>query len=234
MRTTSAITPSPALLSFDVFGTLIDTRYGTYSAHRSILDDAGGREMEMRPFWTFWQERVVARYFEPYRSYKEITRLALKESFAKFGLDRGDGALIERYFDSYGRFQLYPDVPRALDFLARHHRLAVVSNIDDDLLAVTPLGRRFDLVCTAERARGYKPDGTLFRYLLDHAGVSRDAILHSGQSQATDMIGAKPLGLTVAWINRHFLELLPGVPRPDFVLPDVRSIVELLHPGTCL
>jgi 2-haloacid dehalogenase len=221
----------PKLLSFDVFGTLIDTRYGTYGAHRSILDDAGGREIELRPFWNYWQERNIAHYGEPYRTYKEICRLALEEAFEHFGLGGADGSLIERYFDAYARFQLYPDVKPALDVLARHHRLAIVSNIDDDLLGVTPLGRRFDLVCTAERARGYKPDGTLFRYLLGHAGVAREEILHSGQSQFTDMVGGKPLGLTIAWINRHYLELHPSVPRPDFVLPDVRALVPLLYPG---
>jgi len=88
MHKTSTIIPPPDLLSFDVFGTLIDTRFGTYSAYRSILDDAGGREMEMRPFWSFWQERVVARYVEPYKSYKEICRLAFEESLIKFGLAR--------------------------------------------------------------------------------------------------------------------------------------------------
>jgi FMN phosphatase YigB (HAD superfamily) len=107
-----------------------------------------------------------------------------------------------------------------------------VSNIDDDLLAVTRLGRQFDLVCTAERAGGYKPDGTLFRYLLGHAGVGTAEILHSGQSQFTDMVGGKPLGLTIAWINRQYLELHPSVPRPDYVLPEVRSLVPLLYPGT--
>ena len=65
-----------------------------------------------------------------------------------------------------------------LEALARKHKLAIVSNIDDDLLRATPLGREFDLVCTAERARGYKPDGTLFRYLIEHAGVGKDEILH--------------------------------------------------------
>jgi len=30
-------------------------------------------------------------------------------------------------------------------------------DIDDDLLALTPLKRNFDLVCTAQRAGGYKP-----------------------------------------------------------------------------
>jgi 2-haloacid dehalogenase len=221
----------PKLLSFDVFGTLIDTHFGTYAAYRSILDDAGGREMELRPFWAYWQQRNIAHYSEPYRSYKEICRLALEETFEHFGLHGADGSLIERYFEAYARLQLYPDVPRALDVLARHHRLAIVSNIDDDLLGVTPIGRHFDLVCTAERARGYKPDGTLFRYLLDHAGVQREEILHSGQSQFTDMVGGKPLGLTIAWINRHGLELHPSVPRPDFVLPEVRSLVPLLYPG---
>jgi 2-haloacid dehalogenase len=223
----------PSLLSFDVFGTLINTKFGTYAAHRSILDDAGGRDMELRPFWAYWQERNIIHFNEPYRAYKDITRLSLEEAFARFKLD-ADGSLIERYFEAYAQFQLYPDVPPALDFLARHHRLAIVSNIDDDLLAVTPLGRQFDLVSTAQQAKGYKPDGTLFRYLLDHAGVGTKEILHAGQSQFTDMVGGKPLGLTIAWINRHDLELHPSVPRPDFVLPDVRSLVPLLYPGTYL
>jgi 2-haloacid dehalogenase len=79
-------------------------------------------------------------------------------------------------------------------------------------------------VCTAERARGYKPDGTLFRYLIENAGCSRDEILHAGQSQFTDLVGGKPLGLTIAWINRRGIDLDPSVPRPDFVLPDVESL----------
>ena len=88
-------------------------------------------------------------------------------------------------------------------------------------------------MCTAERARGYKPDGTLFRYLIEHAGrrfgVGTDAILHCGQSQFTDMVGAKPLGLTVAWINRRGVALDPGVPPPDYELADVASLVSLVE-----
>jgi FMN phosphatase YigB (HAD superfamily) len=91
-----------------------------------------------------------------------------------------------------------------------------------------PLRRDFDLVCTAERARGYKPDGTLFRHLLFHAGVAREAILHCGQSQFTDLVGGKPLGLTIAWINRRGVALAPTVPRPDYVLPDIASVISLL------
>jgi 2-haloacid dehalogenase len=52
--------------------------------------------------------------------------------------------------------------------------------------------------------------------------------LHSGQSQFTDMVGAKPLGLTVAWINRRGVALDPAVPRPDYELADVASLLPLV------
>lgn len=219
--------PAPKLLSFDVFGTLISVREGSYAAFREILGAAGGQGVDVKRFWEHWEERNIAHYREPYQPYKEICRLSLEESFAHFGL-RGDSALIAHYFDAFPKFELYPDVRPTLDAVARKYKLAIVSNIDDDLLRATPLQREFDLVCTAERARGYKPDGTLFRYLLAHAGVAREEILHSGQSQFTDLVGGKPLGLTICWINRRGVELSPKVPRPDHIFPDIASVAALL------
>ena len=65
---------------------------------------------------------------------------------------------------------------------------------------------------------------------LANAGVRNDEILHSGQSQYTDLVGAKPLGLTVAWINRRGVILSREVPRPDFKYPDIQSLVSLVIP----
>jgi 2-haloacid dehalogenase len=222
----------PKLMSFDVFGTLVNTPEGSRGAFASILCDAGGSGVDGKAFWEYWEARNIAHYWEPYRRYRDICEISLDETFAHFAL-HGDARLIARYFDAFPRFALYPDVASTLDRLARICRLAVVSNIDDDLLAATPLGRAFDLVCTAERARGYKPDGALFRYLLAQAssrfGVDRDDILHSGQSQFTDMVGGKPLGLAVAWINRRNVALDPSVPRPDYVFPDLASLLALVE-----
>jgi 2-haloalkanoic acid dehalogenase type II len=222
---------APKLLSFDVFGTLIAVRDSSYPAFESILRDAGGSHVDVKSFWEHWEERNIAHYWEPYRRYRDICEQSLAETFAHYRL-AGAPQLINHYFDSFSTLRLYPDVAPTLERLAGRYRLALVSNIDDDLLAITPLRREFDLVCTAERARGYKPDGTLFKYLLAKAGFPPEEILHSGQSQFTDLVGAKPLGLMVAWINRRAVALHSSVPRPDFVLGDIASLLALVEMKT--
>jgi 2-haloacid dehalogenase len=215
------------LISFDVFGTLISVRDSSYSAFERILADAGAHHLDVKAFWEHWEHRNIAHYWDAYRSYREICELSLAEAFAHFDV-AGDSRSIDRYFEAFPRFFLYDDVVRTLDRLSRRYKLAVVSNIDDDLLALTPLQRNFDLVCTAQRAKGYKPDGTLFRYLIENADCAKDEILHAGQSQFTDLVGGKPLGLTIAWINRRHIVLDASVPRPDFILPDIHSLVRVV------
>jgi 2-haloacid dehalogenase len=215
------------LLSFDVFGTLIGVREGSYGAFEAILDRAGARGVDVKAFWKHWEETNIRAYWQPWRPYKAICRDSLAVTFRHYRLS-GDPGLIQLYFDAFDKFPLYPDVAETLAGLAKRYRLAVVSNIDDDLLARTPLGRDFDLVCTAERARGYKPDGALFKYLLAQSGLGAEAILHCGQSQFTDLVGGKPLGLTICWINRRGIALSPDVPRPDYVFPDIASVRALL------
>src|ERR1700733_15186343 len=207
----------PMLLSFDVFGTLINVRESSYDAFRSILGEYGRSDVDVRAFWEYWEERNISHYWETYRPYKEICALSLSEAFAHFNVP-GDPSAISHYFDAFSRFQLYPDVLSTLESLSRRHRLAIVSNIDNDLLAATPLRREFDLVCTAEKAPATEP-----------AGVPLNQILHSGQSQFTDMVGGKPLGLTIAWINRRNIELAPSVPKPDFIFPDIASLIPLIE-----
>jgi 2-haloacid dehalogenase len=215
-------------MSFDVFGTLVSVRDSSYGAFERILADSGAYSLDVREFWEHWEDRNIQHYWEPYRTYREICELSLAETFADFEIS-ADSRLIQYYFEAFPSFSLYDDVERTLDRLSRRYKLALVSNIDDDLLASTPLRRSFDLVCTAERAKGYKPDGTLFRYLFENAGVAIAEILHAGQSQFTDLVGGKPLGLRIAWINRRQVGLDESVPRPDFIFPDIESLLDLVE-----
>jgi len=217
----------PKLMSFDVFGTLISVRESSSAAFERILATANAQNVDVQAFWERWEQRNIRHFWEPYRTYREICERSLAETFADFKL-AGDARSIDYYFDAFPAFRLYDDVTRTLDQLSRRYKLAIVSNIDDDLLALTPLKHDFDLVCTAQRAKGYKPDGTLFRYLIGNSGVETDEILHAGQSQFTDLVGGKPLGLTIAWINRRQVALDKSVPRPDFIFPDIESLTRLV------
>ncbi len=218
---------APKLMSFDVFGTLIDVRESSYAAFQSMLADARAPHVDVKAFWEHWEERNIAHYWEPWRPYKEICTLSLAETFAHYRLD-APASLISRYFEAFSSFKLFPDVNPTLDALAKRYRLALVSNIDDDLLAATPLARTFDVVATAERAKGYKPNGDLFRYLIANAGCPQDDILHSGQSQFTDMVGGKPLGLTICWINRRGVALHESVPKPDYEFSNVEALLKIV------
>jgi 2-haloacid dehalogenase len=219
---------SPKLISFDVFGTLISVRDSSYGAFERILVDAQAQGVDVKAFWEDWEHRNIAHYWEPYRSYKQICEMSLAETFEKYGIN-ADSSLVKHYFDAFSKFFLYDDVLATLEKLSAGHRLALVSNIDDDLLSMTPLPSNFDLICTAQRASGYKPDGALFRYLIDRSELPVADILHCGQSQFTDLVGGKPLGLTVAWINRRNVALDPSVPSPDFVFSEISEICSVIN-----
>ena len=109
--------------------------------------------------------------------------------------------------------------------------MALPSDIDAELLALTPLARNFKLVFTAHQARGYKPNGALFRFMLANAGVPAREILHSGQSQFTDILGARPLGVAVAWINRRGIALNYKLPQPNYTPTDITSVGRLVLTG---
>ena len=51
----------------------------------------------------------------------------------------GTADLIDRYFELFPEMQLYPDVLPTLEKLEGKYQLALVSNIDDDLLGATRL-----------------------------------------------------------------------------------------------
>src|SRR5262249_57355719 len=106
-----------------------------------VLADVGVSHLAPGSCWDHWEERNIAHYREPYRSYKEICRRSLDETFRHFGVTGGDGGLIQRYFDAFPRFTLSPDVAPTLERLASRHRLAPLSNTADHPPPMTPPGR---------------------------------------------------------------------------------------------
>ena len=219
----------PEAVTFDFYGTIVNNRPEARKRFGQILRWNRAGNVDSAAFHARWVRVVSDLQLGPFQLYRDICELALDRVFAEYGIE-GRARDIEHYFEGFASFELWPETETVLGELARRYPLGLVTNCDDDLFALTPKPSapiRFHF--TSEAARGYKADGTLFRYVLREAGLSQPgALLHAGQSQRTDLVGAKPLGIVCAWINRHSLERDADVPEPDFVFPDLSPLGQVV------
>jgi len=125
----------------------------------------------------------------------------------------------------------WPDTVTALRELKSRFRLAIVSNVDDDLFAATKpqLGVEFDQIITAEQAEAYKPSLKIFELALSRIGVPAHRVLHVGQSLYHDVLPAQSLGLATVWVNRPSARSGVGAVKAAQGRPDleVSSLAEL-------
>ena len=132
----------------------------------------------------------------------------------------------------------FPDTVPALQQLQKHYRLAIISNIDDDLFVETRklLGVEFDTVITAEQAQSYKPSLNNFHLALKKLQVGPERLLHVGQSIYHDVIPAQSLGIATVRVNRKSARpgvgaVRPAAGKPDLEVPDLKTLVALATRG---
>ena len=96
----------------------------------------------------------------------------------------------------------FKDTNPALERLARDHKLGILSNVDNDLLAGTlkcfPV--EFEIVVTAENVRSYKPAFAHFE--AAHQLIGDQSWIHVAASQYHDIEPAATLGISAVWVNR--------------------------------
>jgi len=208
------------VLTFDCYGTLIDWEAGIYDALRPILI-AHGTPLEKEAVLELYagiEAEVEGR--EPFRNYRAVLEEAVEEIGTSLGWEPTS---TERraLWASLPNWPPFPDVAGALRALKQAYRLAVVSNVDDDLFAGTSrqLNIGFDWVVTAQRVRAYKPDLLVFEYALETIGVDKQAVLHVAQSLFHDIAPARQCGLTTVWVDRRRGRKGSGATPPAHVLP---------------
>jgi 2-haloacid dehalogenase len=104
--------------------------------------------------------------------------------------------------------------------LRSHHRLGVLSNVDDDLFARTRVAAFMDRadVLTSERLHAYKPAPELYRRALA-AGVE----VHVPAS-ARDTRGALEAGMAVVRVRRSGHSVDPAGPQPELEVADLSAL----------
>jgi len=72
-----------------------------------------------------------------------------------------------------------------------------------------------------------KPDPGIFRAALNYGRVAPDRAVMIGNSDGSDVVGAKAAGLVAVWVNRDG-EPRPEGPVPDHEIADLRELPALL------
>jgi 2-haloacid dehalogenase len=218
------------ILTFDCYGTLMDWESGILSALRRILS-AHGKEIDdsvLLQLYGDFEQRFEQGAFLPYREILEsvVRQFAAELRFIPTAEE------IRSLPDSLSTWKPWPDTVAALDRLKTRFKLAILSNVDDDLFALTrpQLQVDFDEVITAQQAQAYKPSLKLFELALSRINTPAHRVLHIGQSIYHDVIPAQALGLATVWVNRPSARPGVGAVKAAEAKPDltVSSLSELV------
>ena len=189
------------VLTFDCYGTLVDWERGIAEALERAAG-ADGVTLDRAAVLRAYHEIEPRIQAERYRRYREVLALTARAVAERLGWPLAPGR--EAFLpESLPMWPPFPDTNGALRRLRdAGHRLAILSNVDDDLLAGTRrrLDVAFDFVVTAQQVGSYKPAPGHFVAARERIGAAR--WLHVAQSYFHDVQPARALGIASAWINR--------------------------------
>jgi 2-haloacid dehalogenase len=195
----------PSLLTFDIFGTVLDWRAGLGDRDFDRLVDVQG-ELE--------QER--------FRGYAEI----VAESLVRVrGIDVVSAA---RTGAEAGTWPLFPDSREALRRLQRKAKLAAITNSDraHGEQVQAQLGFRLDGWICAEEVRAYKPDRRMWDAASRKLGKPFDrSWWHVSAYTDYDLRVARDLGLTCVFVGRPHSRPGPA----DVTVPDLAALADLIE-----
>ena len=220
------------VITFDCYGTLIDWETGIFSALRPILL-AHGIQLGDSEILELYGELEVAAEAGDFRPYREVLRSVVRGFGERLGFNPS-AVEQDSLPNSLANWRPFPDTVAALHQLHTKFQLAIISNVDDDLFALTAprLQTKFDFVITAGHARAYKPSPKIFELAKGRIDVPASQWLHAGQSVYHDVIPAQALGLKTVWVNRvsprpgGAVKLASG--KPDVEVRTVQELANLL------
>lgn len=223
------------VVSFDCYGTLIDWESGILPVLRQLLSS---RKIDLSDDATLELFAEFESEFEKsehdYIKYREILQEIVQQFGKRFNCEPTETEL-KCLIESIKNWQPFPDTVAALAALKEKYKLAVISNIDDDLFADTAkhLKVELDWLITAEQVRSYKPSTRNFEIALATMGIAPEKLLHVAQSLYHDIVPAASMGISTVWVNRRhektgFGATLPASGQPDWEVPDLKTLLEAI------
>ena len=224
-------------LTFDVYGTLIDWESGMFAGLKPLIDKAGRKITRDEVLETHAHYESATQRQTPGKIYSQLLAVVYRRIAEAWGISV-DWAECQRYGASVADWPAFADSAGALQYLKRHYKLVVLSNVDNASFAHSnaKLQVAFDHVYTAEDVGAYKPAPANFEYMLENlarCGIQKHEILHTAESMFHDHGPANKFGLANCWIyRRHAQEGFgatahPGeMPTYDLVFNSMADMVK--------
>ena len=218
-------------ISFDCYGTLINWEAGILPALRGVLANHGEKLADANILELYGEFEFEAE--SNYQNYRKVLESVVQRFGERFGF-QPNAAELRSLHETLPKWPPFEDTVEALQKLHKKYKLAIISNIDDDLFAETQklLQVKFDHVITAQQAKSYKPSINNFKLALERIGTGPDRLLHAAQSVYHDVVPAQSLGIATVWVNRKSAR--PGVgavrkanANPDLEVPDLKSLAAI-------
>jgi 2-haloacid dehalogenase len=214
-------------LTFDCYGTLIDWESGMIKALEPLIARAHRPLSRDEVLQAHARHESSQQEKTPAMRYSDLLAVVYKRLAEEWGVP-ASWAECRTYGSSIGDWPAFPDSAEALQYLKRHYKLVILSNVDNESFAHSnrKLGVQFDAIYTAEDIGSYKPSPRNFEYMLDKLaslGLNKNDILHTAESLFHDHGPANRIGLASCWIHRRHAvggfgaTVDPGtMPRYDF------------------
>ena len=214
-------------LTFDCYGTLIDWETGMIEALKPLTSKVG-RTLSRNEILTAHARHESSQQVQtPAKLYRDLLPVVYRRLAEEWGIVV-DWSECVAYGRSVKDWPAFSNSLSALQYLKRHYKLVILSNVDNESFAASneKLAVDFDAVYTAEDIGSYKPSDRNFDYMLaklETLGVQKHEILHTAESMFHDHGPANQHGLASCWIyRRHDQEgfgatMDPGLmPKYDF------------------
>jgi putative hydrolase of the HAD superfamily len=191
-------------VTFDAGSTLIEPWPSVGAVYAEVAAEFGFRceaEKLTAEFYNAWQSRSGFAYSRD--EWFEVVQHSFRETC---DVSRKMFEAIYERFSESRCWRIYDDVIPALEQLkARGFRLAVISNWDDRLVSLLQslgLAKHFEAIVVSALVGAHKPSPKIFRHAAALLEVAPADILHIGDSQSEDIIGARAAGFQARRIRR--------------------------------
>ncbi|KAB8077336.1 HAD-like domain-containing protein [Aspergillus leporis] len=198
------------LLTFDVYGTLVDWEGGILAALQPSLDRQNAQFSHETILHVFHELERDQQARTQDMQYSELLATIHPALLQQLGLATPTAEESKAFGESVGHWPAFSDTVDALRRLSNHYKLVVLSNVDRKSFAKTNAGSLqgfpFDLIITAQDIGSYKPDLNNFRHMLqavkEKFDVDPSQVLQTAQSQFHDHHPAQKVGIKSVWIVR--------------------------------